>query len=269
MFDNAERRRIGSASSPPATAQDMVARAQWLGERLELPAQREARKLYDEALRRDPSLVAAWIGRADTFIAEYLLDYTAEREPLIAAMDRDSSRAVALDDHDPVAWHVRSGALMNQWRYDAAFDANDRARALDPTHFFYGRVVLLIFTGRSEEALKVVDERAAMLGRMDSEFRGIACDAHLHLGHYERAIAECERAAASDNSYFVWVDLTAAYAQTGDMTKAAAAKAELLRRVPDLSISRLERKQFSNNPTWVKETREHFLPGLRQAGLPE
>ncbi len=37
MFDNAERRRIGSASSPPATAQDMVARAQWLSERFEAP----------------------------------------------------------------------------------------------------------------------------------------------------------------------------------------------------------------------------------------
>ena len=33
MFDNAERRRIGSASSLPATAQDMVARANWLSER--------------------------------------------------------------------------------------------------------------------------------------------------------------------------------------------------------------------------------------------
>ena len=98
-------------------------------------------------------------------MAEYLLDYTAEREPLIAAMDRDSSRALALDDHDPLAWHLRTAALMHQWRYDAAFDANDRARTLDPTRFFYGRVVLLISTGRSEDALKVVDERAAMLGR--------------------------------------------------------------------------------------------------------
>ena len=74
---------------------------------------------------------------------------------------------------------------------------------------------------------------------------------------------------SSDNSYFVWVDLTAAYAQTGDMTKAAAAKAELLRRVPDFSISRFERKQFSNNPIWVKGVREHFVPGWRKAGLPE
>ncbi len=176
---------------------------------------------------------------------------------------------LALDDHDPLVWHLRTSVLMAQWRYDAAFDANDRARALDPTRFFYGRVVLLIFTGRSDEALKVVDERAAMLGRMDPEFRGIACDAHLHLGHYERAIAECERAAVSDDWYWTWVALTAAYAQTGDTTKAAAAKAELLRRVPDFSISRFERKQFSNNPIWVKEIREHLIPGWRKAGVPE
>jgi TolB-like protein len=269
MFENAERRRIAAESAPPATAQDLVARAQWLSDRPEIPAQREARKLYDEALRRDPSLVAAWIGRAGTFDTENNLDFTAEREPLIAAMDRDSLRALALDDHDPLVWHMRTVTLLNQWRYDAAFEANDRARSLDPTRFFFIRIALFILTGRSEEALKVVDARASMLGRMDPEFRGIACHAHLHLGHYERAIAECERAAASDNSHLIWIDLTAAYAQTGDMTKAAAAKAELLRRVPTFTMSRFEAKQFSNNPQWQQEIRTHFIPGLRKAGVPE
>jgi class 3 adenylate cyclase/TolB-like protein len=269
LFENAERRRVASESAPPASAQDLVARADWLSSRDDLALQREARKLYDEALRRDPSLVAALVGRALTFDTELALDFTAERQPLVAAMDRDTVRALSLDDRDPMAWFARSVALSRQWRYDAAFDANDRARSLDPTRFFYQRVYLFILTGRSREALQVVDERASMIGRMDPEFRGVACHAHLHLGNYERAIGECERAATSDERYLIWMDLTAAYAQTGDMTKAAAAKAELLRRVPDFSISRFERKRFSNNATWEQEIRTYLIPGLRKAGVPE
>jgi hypothetical protein len=42
-----------------------------------------------------------------------------------------------------------------------------------------------------------------------------------------------------------------------------------MKRVPDLTISRLEAKQFSNNPVWNQEIRTHFIPGLRKAGVPE
>ena len=152
---------------------------------------------------------------------------------------------------------------------DAAFEANDRARSLDPTRFFFTRISLLTLTGRSPEALQLIDARAAMLGQMDPDFRQSACDCHLHLGHYEQAIAECERAAVTNQWYGLWLDLAAAYAQTGDMTKAAAAKAELMRRAPTFSISRFERRQFSNNPTWLREMRTHVIPGLRMAGVPE
>jgi hypothetical protein len=67
----------------------------------------------------------------------------------------------------------------------------------------------------------------------------------------------------------VYVDLTAAYAQTGDSARAAAAKAQLMKRAPDFTISRLEAKRFSNHPVWVEEIRTHFITGLRKAGVPE
>ena len=71
------------------------------------------------------------------------------------------------------------------------------------------------------------------------------------------------------NDYWVYLDLAAAYAQTGDMARAATAKAQLMKRVPDFTIARLEAKQFSNNPTWQREIRDNFISGLRKAGVPE
>jgi tetratricopeptide (TPR) repeat protein len=268
MFDNAEQRRVAAEPPSSATATDLVQRAELLMDREDVGRAREARKLYDEAVRRDPSLVNAWIGRAWTFQAEYALSFSADRESLLAAMDRDSMRALALDDHDASAWYVRSEALANQSRFQAAFEANDRARALNPTLFFGARGYLFIRSGRAAAALDVIEARRALLGT-DTDFRSLACHAHLHLGHYEQAIAECERAAVNDDNYWVYLDLTAAYAQAGDLAKAAKAKAELMRRVPDFTIARFEQKQFSTNPIWVEEIRTHFISGLRKAGVPE
>jgi tetratricopeptide (TPR) repeat protein len=109
-----------------------------------------------------------------------------------------------------------------------------------------------------------------MVGTPDSDFLFLACHAHVHLAQYEEAISKCGRAVANDeNEYWLYLDLAAAYAQTGDMVKAAAAKAQLMRRVPDFTIARLEAKQFSNHPLWIEEIRTHFIPGLRKVGVPE
>ena len=158
-----------------------------------------------------------------------------------------------------------------QWQWQAAFEANDRSLALDPSRFnsLLTRSLLYITSGRSAEALQVIEKRNAMVGAPDSNFLFIACHAHVHLGRYAEAISECERAVADNNDYWVYLDLTAAYAQTDDMARAAAAKTQLMKRVPDFTIARLEAKQFSNNPTWQREIRDNFISGLRKAGVPE
>jgi adenylate cyclase len=51
--------------------------------------------------------------------------------------------------------------------------------------------------------------------------------------------------------------------------RAAAAKAELMKRVPDFTISRLDARRFSPHPVWIEEIRNNFHPGLRKAGVPE
>jgi tetratricopeptide (TPR) repeat protein len=183
-------------------------------------------------------------------------------------MDRDSRRAIQLDDRDSRAWRARERALVDQWQWDGAFEADDRARGLDPSRF-WSRAVLYILSGRSDEALREIAQRNAMVGASDSALLATACHAHIHLGQYEQALGECGRAVANNNFYWVQLDLVVAYVQTGDMVRARAAKAELMKVVPDFTISRLEAKQFSNNPIWIEEIRTRFIPGLRKAGVPD
>jgi len=270
MFQNAEGRRIAGEPAGATDAQSLAARANAIFTEEDLASTRAARKLYEQAREGDPALVAAWVGHMWTLDSEHWYDLAAGRnERLLAEMDRDSRRAIALDDRDPRAWNARAQALWLQWQWHAAFEANDRAVALDPTRFSLQRSLLYIATGKSAEALQVIAKRNAMLGAPGSDSLFLACHAHIHLGRYEEAIEECERTVVDSNDYWVYVDLTAAYAQTGDMARAAAAKTQLMKRVPDFTISRLEAKQFSNNPTWQREIRDNFISGLRKAGVPE
>jgi adenylate cyclase len=269
MFQNAEGRRIAAEPVVATDARSLVARADAIFTEEDLVSTRAARTLYERARERDPTLVAAWIGHMHTLTSEHWYHFSGGRdERLLAEMDRDSRRAVELDDRDPRAWLARADALINQWRWEAAAEALDRVQALDPSRFL-SRSGLHILSGRSAEALQRIEKRNAMVGVPTSDLLFAACHAHIHLGQYEKGISECERAVAGDNFYWVYLDLTAAYAQTGDMARAAAAKTKLMQRVPDFTISRLEAKQFSNNPTWQREIRENFISGLRKAGVPE
>ncbi len=72
----------------------------------------EAHKLYDEALRLDPNLVWALLGRGWTLDTELDLNRHAARDRLVQELDYLSRRAVALDGDDPRVWALRSQGLV-------------------------------------------------------------------------------------------------------------------------------------------------------------
>jgi tetratricopeptide (TPR) repeat protein len=227
--------------------------------------------LYDQAIGHDPSLAAAWAGRAYVGFAQFIADYHADNAKLLGDMERDSVRAVELDPHDPTAWDARTAALQFQSRFDAALAANDRARALDPAHFHFLGGFALIYAGRAAEAIALMEARSAMLGQTTGDLGmcTVVCDAHLHLGNYREAIVHGERAAAGFNTYWNYLNLTAAYARAADMVKAASNRDELMRRVPEFTIARFKAKQWSTHPTWLRQNEDHVIAGLSKAGVPE
>ena len=62
--------------------------------------------------------------------------------------------------------------------------------------------------------------------------------------------------------------LVAAYAQKGDMAKATAAKTELLKGRPGLSMAQLSRLRPSDNAVYLQQ-RDRLNASLRKAGIPE
>ena len=70
-------------------------------------------------------------------------------------------------------------------------------------------------------------------------------------------------------SWVVHLYLVAAYAHEGEVAKAEAAKAALLRRRPGFSIADHKRAGYSNEPAYLQQNETHLYSGLRKAGIPE
>jgi len=193
---------------------------------------------------------------------------------VVKEMDELSARAVQADNSDPRAWVMRGDALQWQSKFDGAFHANAEALRLDPDYLdaLLGQAHLLTITGRAEEAFPVIDRALTHVatGVSASDFLYMRSEAHLYLGHYDDAIKSCEHASALDYWWLAQIYLIAAYAEKGDMAKAMAAKEELLKCSPGLSISRI--KEFwkhQTNATVVQQRETHLYPGLRKAGMSE
>jgi TolB-like protein len=269
----AEQRRVSTQPAIRADAMDLAMRAVnvWEQETDQLKGALAARKLFDEALRLDPNLMFALTGRGWTLDAELDLNRHALRDRLIQELDDLSKRAVVLDRNDHQGWALRFLALAYQWRWEAALEANSMEQSLDPTRGspIVLRAWMMGVMGRPAEALPLVD-RALALDPLTAGFALLwRCRSYLMLGRYKDAIAACEKAGAFDASWDLHLYLVAAYAHEGEVAKAEAAKAALLRRRPGFSIADYKRAGFSNEPAWLQQNETHLFAGLRKAGIPE
>jgi tetratricopeptide (TPR) repeat protein len=252
---------------------EIVLRASALRKQDESPKGRlAARKLYQEALRQDPASVPAMEGILGTIEDELEHDSSADQERLLKEMDGLSLRAVQADRNNPLVWGWRAVALQWQERWDAAIDAGAEAMRIDPyrNDALGMQAWLLIFSGRGEEALSVLDRAIALdPQRPDTWFIYGQCEAHTSLGRYDDAIASCGKLVALTDEWYGHVFLIGLYAQKGDMAKAVAERAAALKLDPDLSIARLKALRLWRNPVFLAQLEAHLFAGLRKAGIPE
>jgi tetratricopeptide (TPR) repeat protein len=160
-----------------------------------------------------------------------------------------------------------------QQRWDPALEANAVSLRLDPNNadMHTSRALLLLWSGQAAASLPVT-ERAVVLNPSNAgQLLMIQCHDFLMLSRLDEAIAACENSIGQYDQWLVYVYLDAAYAQKGETNKAAATKAELLKRRPKLSIEslRAEMQTWSNHPVFQQQTEENVLAGLRKAGIPE
>jgi tetratricopeptide (TPR) repeat protein len=264
---------LADANSAKPSGRELLARVGRLDFRTDPQgAIKEQGRLLDEAIRVDPKLARAWSERAmyrQSFLDD--LDIPPDWDKIVAEASADSLHATELDPYDPVIWYQRGYMLARFGSITAAYAALQRAMDLDPmqvsplgTRAYVARV-----EGEPAESLRYLDIARKVSGVTNTTQEIMACAAHVGMGAYLAAIPECERGKAGDDSAFVFANLVAAYALSGDMARAAQAKAELLKNEPKFTISNYEAHRYHPTPKGIAMDRAHLIAGLRKAGVPE
>jgi len=185
----------------------------------------QALTYYDEALRREPSLVLAMTGVAAQLITAYN-NYLITPTPDLGRADKLLRRALELDP-DAERVHYWLGHLhYARGEYDQALAAFQRAFELNPSFApalaNAGRA--LVRLGRPQDGLAAI-ERAMRLepnGPVAKFGARLAGEAVLEIGDYPAAIEWLERAAMLDPSNPLGHALLAAsYGLAGNGTKAS------------------------------------------------
>jgi adenylate cyclase len=274
----AEKQRAARVQKSDATPLDLVLQAEALFDKeRSLKGVREASALLDEMLRRDRDFLPAIMSRAQFDMMELESEKVrSDRERFEQVLDHAdvlTSRAVELAPDYALAWDFRSAVFAFRQRWEPALEANAVSIRLDPNNSRTQtqRALLLLWSGQSAASLPLT-ERAMVLDPSNAGFLLlIQCHVYLMLGRLDDAIAAGEKAIGQDDMWLIYVYLDAAYAQKGETNKAAATKAELLKRKPKLSIEslRAEMQTWSNHPVFQRQTEDSVLAGLRKAGIPE
>jgi tetratricopeptide (TPR) repeat protein len=192
----------------------------------------------------------------------------AETAQATAAAERAALLAIRADSEDPWAHYALGYTLLIRRRFDDSLAEFELAVRLNTNfsmgHGYYG--LALAYCGRwqegSEAALRAI--RLSPRDPFAAVYYGIASYAQFVGRNYEEAI-RLSREGIRQRSDFVGAHrvLTAAAGMAGQPELAQRALIELRRAQPNVSLAWIA----ANMPIRDDAEREHYLEGLRKAGL--
>jgi adenylate cyclase len=228
----------------------------------------EARRLLEQSLALDAAYARAYALLASTYVMAWnqALDGDYLRPAVLARAHELAQTAVRLDPHLPLA-RVYLGLTLT-WRreFDSAIAEFERAAALNPNFTDVRFSIALIYAGEPQRAIEVIKAHMRLDPFYIATTPGWLGLAHYMLGRYAEALPllrECVSRAPNHRGGHAW--LAATCGQLGLRDEAQQQAAEVLRLQPSYTIQgNMALHIFRHD-----KDREHYLDGLRKAGLPE
>jgi TolB-like protein/class 3 adenylate cyclase/tetratricopeptide (TPR) repeat protein len=261
-LEESERRRARSLQTENLEAYDCVLRGRELWFRFTPEANREARRLYEEAIELDPEYARAYASLAWTYLTEHDERWGDPADkPLERALEI-ARRGVTVNPASHSNRLALGQVCLGKGLHDEALEAFETAIALNPNDAD-GYVFLaetLSFAGRADEAIELI-EKAQRLNPASRWYAWQLAGAFYVARRYEDAVAALRKGRPMVAMGYRW--LAVANAQLGRERDAQAAAEEYLRRSPDYSLA----THLRTMPFQHAEDREHYVEGLRKAGL--
>ena len=262
-----EQQRTSSKAPENMDAWDYYQRGMWLWQAGRKDENAEARRMFEHSMELDPSFARAFIG--------YVGTYHSSRRLGFLEVDRDKAlqaarRAVDLDSED--AWsHVALGLVYHvDPDPEAAIPEFAYAIQLNPSladgHAWLGDS--LSCAGRAEEAV-VPLQQAIRLSPRDPRIGVMHARmgrAYLFLRQHEKSVEWSRSALRHQNvGWPAAANLASTLGHLGQLDGARRALDDMQRLQTGLTIGFVG----DHTPVIHPDYMDHFIDGLRKAGLPE
>jgi TolB-like protein/class 3 adenylate cyclase len=266
-----ERKRLAAKGTDSIAAHDLYLRGLFQESAFTREGNREAMRLYEQALSIDPDYALPYARMANILELSARNGWSNDiQADLTKAVDL-AEKAVAIDPQDPNL-HWSLGRATARLRMPGALkrgiEALQQAIELDPD-FADAHAYLAILhngDGRAEDGLRSVETAMRLNPRYPFWYLVMRGSAHFCLEDYPSAIADFETAAERNpRAPFVRWFFAASLAQAGQMEDAEWQVDELYLLGFEGNISTIVETQPIQDPECVKRYKE----GLRKAGIPE
>jgi TolB-like protein len=234
----------------------------------------QAKDLFDSALRLDPDIIDAMLGKAWCIAIDVLNGWSTsvveDKKTATKLIDQVLAKRPATANA-----HIAMGNILNYGNPEGALPEYDAALEIDPNSpvAYASKGIALVTAGRAREAFSPV-QIALRLSPKDpaaGAWHFFLCHAHVHVHQYNEAVEECRRSINLNKlNWLPYADLISAYGATGQLEMAQQMLAELNAIRPDFTVQWFHQMGYarSSNPQFRREY-DDILDGLRKAGVRE
>ncbi len=270
-LERAEWQRLRSDRKTDLNAWELHLRGLWHLYKYTRDGNRDALKLLQQAIEVDEEFSQAYAAAAYVKFSDVADGYTDRPKDTLQEAFALAEKAIAIDDQDAFSHFILGRVYSIRPDFEQAISELEFAIKLNPSlaEAYYGLGFALTYSGRGEEAIPMF-EMANRLSPHDASvwaFFGIRAVAYIEMRQYDEAI-RCGREAVRKRSAKYWASshLVSALGHGGTPQEAENAVTELLARKPDFTVTfAKDHLYYYRKP----EQLDHYLEGLRKAGLPE
>ncbi len=268
---SAEGRRVRGKSADEMTAWDCYHLGLETQYQFTKESNAEAQKLFRRAIELDPDFGAAYARLSYAMVISAIYFEADQNTGLLEEALTLAKHATRLDDRDAVSHFALGRTYLAMGEYDRSVVELEAAIHLNPSlaQAHCGLGDSLAYAGKLDESISAFQE-AVRLSPHDPyrwAFLMYGSIAYLFMKQHEEAAKWASEAVRVPNSHY-WANAAqvSALGHLGRDEDAAIALAELLRLKPDFTCRFARERLFYLRS---KEQVNHYVEGLRKAGVPE